>query len=88
MNNSLNEYLRFNFELNIELNHFLARFNVKMNNQNVSPTPRRRWYKIFQTRTAANAGQYVDFIEHNFLFGKQLKYISYDNQNSAQDTMT
>ena len=40
MNNSLNEYLRFNFELNIELNHFLARFNVKMNNQNVSPTPR------------------------------------------------
>ena len=35
MNNSLNEYLRFNFELN----HFLARFNVKMNNQNVSPTP-------------------------------------------------
>ena len=40
MNNSLNEYLRFNFELNIELNHFLARFNVKINNQNVSPTPR------------------------------------------------
>ena len=39
MNNSLNEYLRFNFELNIELNHFLARFNVKMNNQNVPPTP-------------------------------------------------
>ena len=42
MNNSLNEYLRFNFELNIELNHFLARFNVKMNNQNVSPTPNDR----------------------------------------------
>ena len=39
MNNLLNEYLRFNFELNIELNHFLARFNVKMNNQNVSLTP-------------------------------------------------
>ena len=39
MNNSLNEYLRFNFELNIEFNHFLARFNVKMNNQNVSATP-------------------------------------------------
>ena len=35
MNNSLNEYLRFN----IELNHFLARLNVKMNNQNVSATP-------------------------------------------------
>ena len=39
MNNLLNEYLRFNFELNIELNHFLARFNVKMNNQNLSLTP-------------------------------------------------
>ena len=39
MNNSLNEYLRFNFELNIELNNFLARFNVTMINQNVSATP-------------------------------------------------
>ena len=29
----------FNFELNIELNHFFARFNVKMNNQNQSATP-------------------------------------------------
>ena len=35
----LNEYSWFNFELNIELNHFLARFNVKMNNQNLSPSP-------------------------------------------------
>ena len=35
MNNSLNEYFLFNFELN----QFLARFNVKMNNQNLSPTP-------------------------------------------------
>ena len=35
----MNEYFRFNFELNIELNHFLARFNIKMNNQNVSLTP-------------------------------------------------
>ena len=39
MNNLLNEYFWFNFELNIELNQFLARFNVKMNNQNVSATP-------------------------------------------------
>ena len=39
----MNEYLRFNFELNIELNHFLARFNVKMNNQNVSATPNINW---------------------------------------------
>ena len=35
----LNEYPWFNFELNIELNHFLARFNVKMNNQNLWATP-------------------------------------------------
>ena len=39
MNNFLNEYFLFNFELNIELNQILARFNVKMNNQNVSVTP-------------------------------------------------
>ena len=39
MNNLLNEYFRFNFEMNIELNYLLARFNVKMNNQNVSATP-------------------------------------------------
>ena len=26
--------------MNIELNHFLAGFNVKMNNQNVSATPK------------------------------------------------
>ena len=42
LNNFLNEYFLFNFELNIELNHFLARFNVKMNNQNVPPTPRAK----------------------------------------------
>ena len=39
----LNEYSRFNFELNIELNHFFARFNVKMNNQNISATPSAGW---------------------------------------------
>ena len=39
LNNFLNEYFWFNFELNIESNHFLAQFNVKMNNQNVSATP-------------------------------------------------
>ena len=42
MNNLLNEYLRFNFELNIELNHFLARFNEKMNFQSVSPKANNR----------------------------------------------
>ena len=53
MNNSLNEYLRFNFELNIELNHFLARFNVNMNNQNLSLTPtltsQRNFYSTMYT---------------------------------------
>ena len=37
MNIFLNEYLGFWFELNFELNHFSARFNEKMNFQNVSP---------------------------------------------------
>ena len=32
----LNEYFRIHFELNIELNHFWAQFNVWLNNQNVS----------------------------------------------------
>ena len=32
----LNEYFGFCFELNFELNHFWAKFNEKMNFQNVS----------------------------------------------------
>ena len=36
MNIFLNEYSGFGFELNFELNHFSARFNEKMNFQNVS----------------------------------------------------
>ena len=40
MNIFLNEYFGFCFELNFELNHFSARFNEKMNFQNVSNTPR------------------------------------------------
>ena len=36
MNIFLNEYFGFCFELNFELNHFSARFNEKMNFQNVS----------------------------------------------------
>ena len=39
----MNEYFGFCFELNFELNHFLARFNEKMNFQNVSPTPNWMW---------------------------------------------
>ena len=37
MNIFLNEYFGFCFGLNFELNHFSARFNEKMNFQNVSP---------------------------------------------------
>ena len=49
MNNFLNEYFGFYFELNIELNHFLARFNEKMNIQNVSAraTLEFRWYRKY-----------------------------------------
>ena len=36
MNIFLNEYFGFCFELNFELNHFWAKFNEKMNFQNVS----------------------------------------------------
>ena len=43
MNNLLNEYLRFNFELNIELNHFLAGFNEKMSIQNGSARATDSW---------------------------------------------
>ena len=38
MNNLLNEYFQFNFELNFEWNRFLARDKVKMNTQKVSAT--------------------------------------------------
>ena len=41
MNIFLNEYFGFWFELNFELNHFSARFNEKINFQNVSPTPKQ-----------------------------------------------
>ena len=40
MNIFLNEYFGFCFELNFELNHFYAKFNEKMNFQNVSPRAR------------------------------------------------
>ena len=48
MNIFLNEYFGFCFELNFELNHFWAKFNEKMNFQNVSNRARQKWfiYKI------------------------------------------
>ena len=53
MNNFLNEYFGFYFELNIELNHFLARFNEKMNIQNVS-TRAKRGLPIPESRTLSH----------------------------------
>ena len=55
MNIFLNEYFGFCFELNFELNHFSARFNEKMNFQNVSnraslrsigPSSQKLWPKL------------------------------------------
>ena len=43
MNNFLNEYFGFCFELNFELNHFWAKFNEKMNFQNVSNRAMSMW---------------------------------------------
>ena len=43
MNIFLNEYFGFCFELNFELNHFLARFNEKMNFKNVSARATWLW---------------------------------------------
>ena len=63
LNNFLNEYFLFNFELIIELNHFLARFNVKMNNQNVSATP-----------NPGRSGNYYTMI-NNRLFASRLRRI-------------
>ena len=43
MNNLLNEYAGFCLELNFELNHFWAKFNEKMNFQNVSNRAMSMW---------------------------------------------
>ena len=45
----LNEYFGICFELNFELNHFSARFNEKMNFQNVLLRARvsRLWYELY-----------------------------------------
>ena len=43
MNISLNKYSGFCFELNFELNHFWAKFNEKMNFQNVSNRAMSMW---------------------------------------------
>ena len=45
MNFWLNEYFKFCFELNIELNHFWAQFNVWLNNWNVSNRASKASYR-------------------------------------------
>ena len=60
----LNEYFKFSFELNIELIHFWARFNVWLNNRNVSdratptpPHPKKQEFQ-FQTTVHFSADEY------------------------------
>ena len=66
----LNEYSRFNFELNIELNHFFARFNVKMNNQNISATPSHK-LKIspqkLSSKIVINVSKFTSLSVHQFI---------------------
>ena len=60
MNIFLNEYFGFWFELNFELNHFSARFNEKMNFQNVSPRATAglfRFVHLQNTRDTSIANQ-------------------------------
>ena len=54
MNIFLNEYFGFCFELNFELNHFWAKFNEKMNFQNVSNRASHRCHYVqeFATRVS------------------------------------
>ena len=51
MNYFLNEYSGFSFEQNIELKHFLAQFNQKMNIRNISATAIRVFFLNFPLLT-------------------------------------
>ena len=67
MNIFLNEYFGFCFELNFELNHFLARFNGKMNFQNVSPRAKHRLSFFMSFPTPSQTAFYIRSRRHNFL---------------------
>ena len=73
MNIFLNEYFGFWFELN----HFSARFNEKMNFQNVSPTPRsRRNLTVCLTFTLPITKAVINFHFHQFNGFGQCTFIS------------
>ena len=71
MNIFLNEYFGFYFELNIELNHFLARFNEKMNIQNVSarasvkPIPFNSTYSLFVFASQYSGSAHFKYLVFN-----------------------
>ena len=75
MNFWLNEYFKFSFELNIELNHFWARFNVWLNNRNVSA--RAMWGSLEGSQRSNIAMHWVSDaypvrlgqLNHNVVFG-------------------
>ena len=56
MNIFLNEYFGFCFELNFELNHFSARFNEKMNFQNVSYRARSNFILLLSASCQSSPG--------------------------------
>ena len=64
MNIFLNEYFGFCFELNFELNHFSARFNEKMNFQNVSNTPsgRGEWREVEERVSSGEGGERLQLV--------------------------
>ena len=59
MNIFLNEYFGFCFELNFELNHFSARFNEKMNFQNVSNRATLSAQALLARPLRAGAGKFI-----------------------------
>ena len=65
MNIFLNEYFGFCFELNFELNHFWAKFNEKMNFQNVSNRATWGWGVGWGGRLAFGVAEEVDECRSN-----------------------
>ena len=65
----MNEYSEFSFELDIELNDFLALFNVWMNNQNLSPKAISKWILIKKWITKNTQWWYLFLLWHGLLQG-------------------
>ena len=62
----LNEYFGFCFELNFELNHFSARFNEKMNFQNVPHTPIWLRAMILRAQLSEKAPRHLESLDKGF----------------------